>query len=98
MGEMASWSMSGRSIRRDRLSWPTVSGLAGALATIVALGVGAVLTVLFAATLAVVMALATVLLGLSALVWRMRRPEPQGALIQARKVGHQWVAYGWDRR
>ncbi|CAN5185900.1 hypothetical protein BH11PSE2_BH11PSE2_12180 [soil metagenome] len=77
----------------------------GALATIAAAAVGAVLAVVFAATLVVIAAMASILIGLSAFAMRARRagqPSPASSdtsLIEARKVGgHSWVAYGWDRR
>ncbi len=66
--------------------------------------VGAVLTVVFAATLAVVVltAGALVLPGRrGGKVGRLRsRPVRYdgGMVLEARKVGHRWVAYGWDRR
>jgi hypothetical protein len=64
--------------------------------TLVALAAGAVLAVVFAATLAVVMLLATVLLGLTVLAIRAR-PVRRPMVIRARKAGRSWVAYGWDR-
>lgn len=74
----------------------------GALATIAAAAVGAVLAIVFAATLVVIAAMASVLIGLGSLVFHARRAarEPAGdpALIEARHLGgHSWVAYGWDR-
>jgi hypothetical protein len=34
-----------------------------------------------------------------AVAWRIRRPRAvdTGLVIEARKVGHSWVAYGWDQ-
>ncbi len=64
--------------------------------------VGAVLTVVFAATLAVVVLTASALFFLTALavkVGRLRRRPvraDEGMVLEARKVGHRWVAYGWD--
>jgi len=75
----------------------TLSGLAGALLTILALSAAAVLAVVFAATLAVVMLLATVLLALTALAFRAR-PARRPVVIEARRSGHSWVAYGWDQK
>lgn len=75
-----------------------LGGLAATLVTGLVLVVGAVLAVIFAATVAMVMALASVLLGLTALVWRMRRRQPQPVRAQGRAAGHSWVAYNWDGR
>jgi membrane protein implicated in regulation of membrane protease activity len=83
----------------------TLAGLSGALATIAALAIGSVLALVFAATLAVVAVLAVLLLALAALAWRFRQPAlrrgPQtggdAPVIEAHKVGHSWVAYGWDQ-
>jgi hypothetical protein len=74
------------------------SGLAyvgGAVATVAAVTLAAILTLVFAATLAVAAVLTAALVGLYAVTHRRR---PQGVLIEARKVGHSWVAYGWDQR
>ena len=62
---------------------------------ILALAVGAAIAVIFAATLAVIMALATALLALSALAWRVR-PRTQRAMIRS-PGGHAWIAYSWER-
>jgi hypothetical protein len=76
--------------------------LAGALATSVAVVVGAVLAVIFAATVVVVGFIGSALFGLAAFAFRGRRvvkaPVDDG-LIEARNVGgHSWVAYGWNER
>lgn len=68
----------------------------GGLVMVAALAVGAAVAVLFAATLAVIMALATALLALSALAWRVK-PRPAAELARIR-AGHAWIAYGWERR
>ena len=74
------------------LSW-----LGGVLATGVAIALAAVLAVVFAATLAVLVLLSSGLFALYALTHAKRR-RPEGVLIEARRVGHSWVAYGWDQR
>ena len=74
-----------------------LSRLGGWLATGVAIALAAVLTLVFAATLAVIVLLSTGLLALYALTHAKRR-RPEGVLIEARRVGHSWVAYGWDQR
>ncbi|WP_310210038.1 hypothetical protein [Caulobacter sp. BE264] len=76
--------------------------LAGALATSVAVVVGAVLAVIFAATVVVVGFIGSALFGLAAFAFRGRKvakaPADDG-LIEARNVGgHSWVAYGWNER
>ena len=76
------------------LSW-----IAGSLATVAAVVLAAVLTLVFAATMAVILVLAAGFVGAWMLAHRARRAhQAQGALIEARKVGHSWVAYGLDRR
>jgi hypothetical protein len=84
----------------------TVALFFGALATIAAAVIGAVLAVIFAATVVVIGAMASLLIGLTGFALRARRTvraSPSGStdtrLIEARNVGgHSWVAYGWDRR
>lgn len=104
MPNSVSWQTIGRSrtivARRDRSSAASrPPGIVTTLVTAAALLVGAVLAVIFAATLAVVMALATALLGLSALVWRVRRrSQLQPVRIASRPAGHSWVTYSWDGR
>jgi hypothetical protein len=74
----------------------------GALATIAAAAIGAVLAVIFAATVVVIGAMASLLIGLTGFALRARRTARAHAdpgLIEARHMGgHSWVAYGWDRR
>jgi len=74
--------------------------LAGALATIAAIGVGAVLATVLAATLAVIAIMGGAALALFSLAMRARRTvqAKDPTLIEARNVGgHSWVAYGWDQ-
>jgi hypothetical protein len=74
----------------------------GALATIAAAAIGAVLAIIFAATVVVIGAMASLLIGLTGFALRARRTARTSAdpgLIEARHMGgHSWVAYGWDRR
>ena len=80
-------------LARAGLGW--VAALASGAAVILA----TILTLVFAATLAVVVVLAGALFALYALAVRARRSRAQGpVLLEARRVGHSWVAYGWDRR
>ena len=63
--------------------------------------VGGVLALFFAATVVVMAVIATALIGATMLVLRARRTArvrtPAGSdVIEARRVGHTWVAYGWN--
>ena len=81
---------------------PGASGLLRFAGGVVALTVGAVgvaATLAAAAVLAVFTVIASLLLATAGLAWRMGRRQPKAnepVLIDARKVGHAWVAYGWD--
>jgi membrane protein implicated in regulation of membrane protease activity len=79
-------------LARAGLSW------IAALATGAAVVVAAALTLVFAATLAVAAVLASVLFALYALALRSRRNARRSEVIEARRVGHSWVAYGWNKR
>jgi hypothetical protein len=84
-----------RSVRRPAVS--TVVGFAGGLVSVAALVICAVVAVVFAATLAVGMVLASLLLALASLAWQLQsRPALRGAAIRERS-GHAWVAYDWNR-
>lgn len=75
--------------------------LGAALAWVGAAAVGLVLTLLFAATLMVVVLGAGAFVLAAVLVLRLRGPaRPRDSdVIEARHVGgHSWVAYGWDTR
>jgi hypothetical protein len=73
--------------------------IVGGFATLGAVVLGSVLALVFAATLAVVLLCAAAALTFMAVAWRIRRPRAvdTGLVIEARKVGHSWVAYGWDQ-
>jgi hypothetical protein len=77
-----------------------IARFGGALAALAALVVGSVLALFFAATVVVMAVIASALVGLSLLVMRSRRPAKVRAgvpgVIEARRVGHTWVAYGWN--
>jgi hypothetical protein len=83
-------------------AWRGLAWLAGALATVAAAAVGAVLAVFFAASLVVIALMASVLVAFAGLALRARRgarPAADPSVIEARNVGgHSWVAYGWDER
>jgi hypothetical protein len=74
----------------------------GFATAVVALMVALALAVVFAATMAVAALVATVLIGLTALAMRAQRTvrvrSRTPGVIEARKVGHTWVAYGWNER
>jgi hypothetical protein len=81
----------------------SLAWMAGALATSIAVVVGAVLAVVFAATVVVVGFIGSALFGLAAFAFRGRKVGKTEAgdpsLIEARNVGgHSWVAYGWNER
>ena len=79
----------------------SVAVLVGLLATGAAVLVGAVLAVVFAATVAVIAVMASALLGFAGLAFRARRTARTGGdgVIEARNLGgHHWVAYGWNER
>ena len=85
--------MSGVSSLRSGLA--RIGGMAAALAALV---VGSVLAVVFAATVVVMAVIASALVGVSLLALRARRNVRAHAadIIEARRVGHTWVAYGWN--
>jgi len=76
--------------------------IGGLLATIAALVVGAVLAVAFAAAVAVIAVMGSVLLWFTGLALRARRTvqaRRSDGVIEARHLGgHHWVAYGWNER
>lgn len=83
--------------------WRNLAWIAGALATSAAVVIGAVLAVVFAATVVVVGFIGSALFGLAAFAFRGRKvagaSEADPGLIEARNVGgHSWVAYGWNER
>ncbi len=93
MGERAQGQSSRHPWRRARHA-STLSAFAEFLLLGVALLVGFGLVVVFAATLALAMTFATVLLGLTALSWQLRRRAPKTVPVRR---GHAWVGYDWDR-
>ncbi len=72
-----------------------LGNIAAAPGTAAALALAAILTLVFAATPAGAVVLSGALIAVYTLTHRRR---PQGVLIEARRVGHSWVAYGWDQR
>ena len=79
-----------------------LAGVASGLAWVAAAATGAVLAVVFTATVVVISLMGVVVLVLTGAAMRARavgrrRYDPD--LIEARHLGgHSWVAYGWDGR
>ena len=76
----------------------------GGLALVGAVVLASVLALVFAATAAVAMVLTLFLMAAAVLTQKSCRLTPVRAasadvrmVINARKVGHSWVAYGWDK-
>jgi heme/copper-type cytochrome/quinol oxidase subunit 2 len=76
--------------------------LGGFLATGAAVATAAFLAVFAAAAVAVIAVFVSVLVFLTGLAFRARRTAHARSrlpgVIEARKVGHSWVAYSWDQR
>jgi len=76
--------------------------VAGLVATVAALTVGAILAIFTAAAVAVFALCASVLVFFAGFALRARRkispraPREDG-VIEAQKVGDTWVTYGWER-
>ena len=82
----------------------SLAWVAGALASLAASVVAAILALVFTASLVVMAVMAATLVAFALLAARARRAlrrapsqdEPQ--IIEAHNVGgHSWVAYGWDK-
>ncbi|RZJ30004.1 MAG: hypothetical protein EON85_05840 [Brevundimonas sp.] len=75
----------------------------GLVATLAAMAVGAVLAIVTAAAVAVIALIAAVLVFFAGLALRARRAmtrrnrRADDGIIEARKEGDAWVAYGWER-
>jgi hypothetical protein len=83
----------------------SIAWVGGALSSLAATLVAAVLALVFTASLVVIAVMAAALVAFALMAARARRAlraapaaaDPQ--LIEAHNVGgHSWVAYGWDRR
>ena len=77
--------------------------LAGLVATLAALTIGAILAVFTAAAVAVIALCASVLVFFAGFAMRARRrvtarTRRDDDVIEARKVGDTWVTYGWERQ
>jgi len=100
--------------RRIGLARNPVAWVAGLMATTAAIALAAVLVVVFAATLALVLVLTAAVLASVAAAWRLgqrgvtreRLEDGAGGALASTlaprvgggRVGHSWVAYGWDRQ
>jgi len=97
----------GFAARRRGASWTApFTALAGMIATVVALAVGAVLAVFTALAVAVFALCASILVFFAGFALRARRQsggrnrradDPAEGVIEARKVGDTWETYGWER-
>lgn len=78
----------------------TLAAFGAFLAAGVAVVVGAVLAVFAAAMVAVLAVMGSILVLFTGAAFRARlRTAPvRSDVLEARKVGHAWVAYGWDGR
>lgn len=80
-----------------------LAGMLGLAASACAVAVGAVLAVVFTAFVLVMGLIGGALMAFAGVAWRARRmasfaKAPSGPqVLEARRVGHSWVAYGWDR-
>ena len=76
--------------------------LAGWIASGIAVLVAAGLALVFAASLVVIAVMASALIAFAGFAMKARRPQRVRSdgrqYLEARRVGHSWVAYGWDRR
>jgi hypothetical protein len=83
----------GESALGRALAW-----LGGFFATGAALTIGALLAVFAAAAVALIALVGGIFVFFTGLALRARRTlAPRPTVLEARKVGHAWVAYGWDR-
>ena len=88
--------------RRPQGLLAPIMWLAGVIATVAALTVGALLAVFTAAAVTVIALCASILIFFAGLAMRARRRVTVRArrnddVIEAEKVGETWVAYGWER-
>jgi hypothetical protein len=81
--------------RRPGMARTGLGLIGGLMATVTAVALAAVLALVFAVALVVAAILSGVLVLVYALTHRRR---PRSLLIEARRIGHSWVAYGWDQR
>jgi hypothetical protein len=90
---------------KTNFTWRGLAVIGGGLATCAMVALGAVLALVFAASIVVIALVASALLAVAGLAMRARRARAMASqnsdptLIEAHNVGgHSWVAYGYDRR
>ena len=72
--------------------------LGGFLAAGLALTVGVLLAVFAAAAMTLIAVVGSIFVFFTGMALRARsRATVRPQVLEARKVGHAWVAYGWDR-
>lgn len=76
--------------------------VAGLVATLAALTIGAILAIFTAAAVAVIALCASVLVFFAGFALRARRKvglrtRRKDDVLEAQKVGDTWVTYGWER-
>ena len=80
-----------------------IAGVIGLITTAAAVVIGAVLALFAAVAVAILAVVGSVLVFLTGLFLRSRirrqrtREGDDPQVLEARKVGHAWVAYGWDQ-
>lgn len=79
-----------------------LSNVAAWVAAGCAVVVAAVLALVFAASMVVIAVMASALIAFAGFAMKVRRPQRVRIrngrqVLEARKVGHSWVAYAWDR-
>ena len=88
--------------RSQRFALGGLGWIVAAVAWFFAAALGAVMAIVFAATVVVIGLMASALIALSAAAVRARRAvraSSDPALLEARHIGgHSWVAYSWDGR
>ncbi len=86
-----------------RPAWKTLAWLVAGVATACAVAVAAVFALLMASAVVVLAVVGSVLAALTGMALRARRTvrapvRGERQLLEARRVGQSWVAYGWDER
>src|SRR5580698_7358230 len=75
-----------------------LAGLGGFLAAGLALAVGIILALVAATAMTLFAVVGSIFVFFTGMALRARsRAVVRPQVLEARKVGHAWVAYGWDR-
>lgn len=93
----------GASARRSGGLLAPVAWLAGLVATLAAMAIGAVLAIFTAVAVAVIAVFGAALIFVVGMAFRARRRfsgrnRSENHVIEAHKVDGEWVAYGWERQ